>query len=326
VGYEFRQVPLVLELVARAGGRADGLLAFCGLPEAAATDASVTARVEQFEQLLGEAARRARTPAFGLALVAAVPRGRFGWLEFASRLAPTLDDAYPLVARYTHLISSSVSFAYSCTDDVRTLVLDGVGHGPQLPEFILAYVLGVSREVVGKRWSPERVWFTHRTPSDADAVAAYFGCKVSYGAKSTGMTIPAAIAATRFLGHDPALLALLQARLAELAPAPALAVTARTNAEIASRIGRGSLAIEDIARSLGTSARSLQRGLAAEGASFAAMVEDARRVMAEALVTRKDLTIEQIAAMLGYESLRGFDRAFKRWTGKAPTTYRGRQR
>lgn len=73
---------------------------------------------------------------------------------------------------------------------------------------------------------------------------------------------------------------------------------------------------------LGSSTRTLQRTLAEEGTTFATLVEDARRSLAETLLARDELAVEQVAALLGYADLRGFDRAFKRWTGTSPTLWR----
>jgi len=325
VSYEFRQLSLVLELVARAGGRTDDLLARIGLPPESVSAPSAFGRVDQFEELLALASKRANDPGFSLTLAAAVPRGRFGWLEFASRAAATLDEAYPMLARYFKLLNQDIDFSYTSAD-VRSFAFTIAA--PRAPaflcEFVLAYVLGVSRQTVGTQWSPERAWFAHATPSSREAIDRTFGCPVSFDAKTCGMIVPLDIATKRFPGHDPALLALVRTRLDELMPMAATtnAFAPRARAEIGARVGRRDIGAAAIAKALGTSTRSLQRGLAAEGTTFADVVEDVRRTMAEALVARPELAIEQVAALLGYQSLRGFERAFKRWTGAAPTDWR----
>jgi AraC-like DNA-binding protein len=202
-----------------------------------------------------------------------------------------------------------------------------VGLGPQLNEFVLGLVLRVAREVVGIAWVPERTWFAHPAPTSARAIASYFGGPVQHGASTSGIAIPEAIATRPFLSYDATLHERLGAHLEELLPlrGTSQALTARTRAEVAVRLGRAGVSVALIARTLGMSPRSLQRGLAAEGVTFADVVEGTRRSLAEILMSRAELSIEEIASLLGYAGLRPFARAFKRWTGRSPTRWRGGQ-
>jgi AraC-like DNA-binding protein len=187
----------------------------------------------------------------------------------------------------------------------------------------MAYVATFIGELVGTSCIPERVWFSHDAPTDGAAIEALFGCPVAFGAATSGMVIPRSIAG-RVVSADPALQQLVRARLDELMPAASapLASSTRVRAELVQRIGRDDVSVVKIAQALGVSKRSLQRALAAEGRPFQALVDDARRCLAETLLARPDLTIEAVAVLVGYAETRGFDRAFRRWTGKTPTAFR----
>ena len=80
--------------------------------------------------------------------------------------------------------------------------------------------------------------------------------------------------------------------------------------------------IEAIAEQLHMSDRTLKRQLAAEGTSYSNVVEDLRHRHAISLLSRSDFSIEQIADELGYSDVGNFTRAFKRWTGKTPASWR----
>ncbi len=84
------------------------------------------------------------------------------------------------------------------------------------------------------------------------------------------------------------------------------------------------LSLEHFAEALGVSARTLKRQLAAEGASFSALVDQAteRRARATFLLGSPDISLKDIAARLGYANLANFTRAFLRWTGQTPAAYR----
>ena len=79
-----------------------------------------------------------------------------------------------------------------------------------------------------------------------------------------------------------------------------------------------------MAEQLHLSSRSLARKLRSEGSSFAQLLEDARRRDALRLLEHSDLKLEDIAARLGYLNPANFTRAFRGWTGEAPSRYRKR--
>lgn len=82
----------------------------------------------------------------------------------------------------------------------------------------------------------------------------------------------------------------------------------------------------EVAATLGFSERSLHRRLAAEGRPFRQLDERVRGRLAERLLGDSDLGLDAIAAQLGYSEAASFSRAFKRWTGCAPSHWRAAQR
>jgi AraC-like DNA-binding protein len=77
-----------------------------------------------------------------------------------------------------------------------------------------------------------------------------------------------------------------------------------------------------IARTLAVSQRTLQRRLADEGTTYQAVLDDVRREMAERHLHDTALAIAEISFLLGYSEPAAFHRAFKRWHGVTPQTYR----
>jgi AraC-like DNA-binding protein len=80
--------------------------------------------------------------------------------------------------------------------------------------------------------------------------------------------------------------------------------------------------LSDIASSLGMSARTLQRRLADEGHSFQSLVDRARQDLAQQLLKETDYSLAEIAFLTGFSEQSGFTRAFKRWAGQTPRSYR----
>ena len=81
------------------------------------------------------------------------------------------------------------------------------------------------------------------------------------------------------------------------------------------------LALDDVARDIATSRRSLQRAFENEGITFREAVAVARMRRAKALLAQGAMPIYQVADRVGYRSKAEFTKAFKRHTGQTPSAY-----
>ena len=77
-----------------------------------------------------------------------------------------------------------------------------------------------------------------------------------------------------------------------------------------------------VARRLGMSQRTLARRLASEDLTFASVLDGLRLDLADRYLADADLSISEIAWLLGYREVSAFTHAFKRWTGKTPREVR----
>ena len=91
---------------------------------------------------------------------------------------------------------------------------------------------------------------------------------------------------------------------------------------LASMLAAEPLTVDDVGSRLGVSSRTLQRRLHNEGTSFAEVLEQLRRREAERLLRDRRLTVEAIAARLGYSEPSTFYRAFRRWRRTSPGAFR----
>lgn len=85
------------------------------------------------------------------------------------------------------------------------------------------------------------------------------------------------------------------------------------------------LALDDAARQLTVSARTLRRHLAQEGVSLRQLQEEVREALAEELLA-DGKPVAEIAERLGYSQVSSFTQAFRRWKGVGPREYRDRIR
>ena len=79
--------------------------------------------------------------------------------------------------------------------------------------------------------------------------------------------------------------------------------------------------IESISRKLAVSKRSLQEKLKVEKTSFRNLLETIRKQLAIDNLAKQDVSICEVAFILGYSDQSAFNHAFKRWTGQTPKAY-----
>jgi AraC-like DNA-binding protein len=98
----------------------------------------------------------------------------------------------------------------------------------------------------------------------------------------------------------------------------------RTNVEnaVSSLLPHGRVVVDDVARSLGMTKRTLARRLSNEGLNFTEVLQQLRRDVAVRYLDDPKLHISNIAWLLGFNEVSAFTRAFKRWTGKTPSQMR----
>jgi AraC-like DNA-binding protein len=98
----------------------------------------------------------------------------------------------------------------------------------------------------------------------------------------------------------------------------------RTRVEnaISSLLPHGRVVVDDVARSLGMSKRTLARKLSDEGLNFTEILQQLRRDLAVRYLADRKLHVSKIAWLLGFAEVGAFTHAFKRWTGKTPSQTR----
>jgi AraC-like DNA-binding protein len=80
--------------------------------------------------------------------------------------------------------------------------------------------------------------------------------------------------------------------------------------------------LESVARDLHTSSRTLRRRIKEAGSTFQTMLDELRSESATRMLKDRRLSIENTASRLGFSTTSAFYRAFKRWHGTTPATYR----
>ena len=82
------------------------------------------------------------------------------------------------------------------------------------------------------------------------------------------------------------------------------------------------LGFDSVANELHMTTHTVRRRLKAEGSTYKEIKESIRRDQALVLLSKPNLSINDVAHLLGFSEAAAFNRAFKKWTGITPGAYR----
>ena len=80
--------------------------------------------------------------------------------------------------------------------------------------------------------------------------------------------------------------------------------------------------LDDVSTQLNMAPWTLRRNLAAQGHTFQQVLNDTRGQLAKSYVCDTNISLGEIAYLVGFSSPVAFQHAFKRWQGQAPGFYR----
>jgi AraC-like DNA-binding protein len=153
---------------------------------------------------------------------------------------------------------------------------------------------------------------------------AHFRCPVKFDATQNVLVFSKADIDRPFLTHNADLLAMVAPQLeAELTRQLAQKTISEQVKGIVKKLLAGRRpTLQDVARELHLSTRTLQRRLTDEGVTFQQLMEGARRELAQHYLLHSSLELSETAYLLGYEDANSFFRAFHHWVGTSPAEWR----
>jgi AraC-like DNA-binding protein len=105
----------------------------------------------------------------------------------------------------------------------------------------------------------------------------------------------------------------------ERGAAPTPSFRREVEAVVEPLLAGGEANIDRVARELGLSRQTLYRRLKTEGVTFEQMLDELRHRLALKLLRDQHLSVKLTSWRLGFSDPAAFSRAFKRWTGTAPS-------
>jgi AraC-like DNA-binding protein len=320
--------PFARLLSARPGLAAT--LARSGISPAQFADPEMRVSRRLAVELLEETVLATGMPELGLRAGERTEAGEFDVLERVAQSATTLGAALDHMARYMRILHDSLEITVENDGEYAAIccrVTDGAPQSAASNDFLLATAVTFLKRIP-RYEAPVEIRFAHPAPSYIAKYRRIFETKLRFGARCNAVVLRRERLAEPMLRASPHAAAAfaLQADhiLRELRRRDTIEWRVRTT--VAARLEAGTVDMQSTAQTLGMSVATLRRRLLAEGVSFAGVVDDLRRQLAEGYLREGAITGREIARLLGFSSAPAFHRAFRRWTGSAPSECRSRAR
>lgn len=243
-------------------------------------------------------------------------------LGLIGKTASTVRDALSRVARYLPIWTD----AYACRVDdgeALTVILEldnTTSRGARVAtESALAELLKAVRDITGAPIVPRAVTHRHAAPDDLAAHTRFFGVIPTFEQSHDALVLDRTDADRAVALADRGLRDYLEKQLDALYADHVTSFGTRLRETIRALLPHGIPLAAEVAKTFGMSARTLHRRLEAEGTSFGELVESEQLRVARTLLPNTRLALADIAYRAGFSEPSAFSRAYRRWTGRAPS-------
>jgi AraC-like DNA-binding protein len=322
----------LLEYAVTRGADRDTLLKRSGLDAAALEGADNRVALERYLALFEAAIALTHDPALALHFGEAVRMQEISIVGLIAEAAETTAEVGRQLNRYARLMVDpggpppEVFRPLPGKDGIWMEIGEMFSQSPYMVEAELARLVFNTRatfsalpEFQALRF-PKAVQFTHREPAYRAEYERIFAAPLSFGCEKNAFQVDPAFLALRqpptnryvfgvLSKHAEALLAALEAERS---------TRARVESVLMPILHTGDANMDNVARRMGMSRRTLQRRLGDEDVTFERVLDQLRHKLALHYLQGKKVSANETAYLVGFSEPAAFSRAFKRWTGRSP--------
>jgi AraC-like DNA-binding protein len=196
--------------------------------------------------------------------------------------------------------------------------------------YSIAHTLAVWRRfcswLIGTQIELLEVHIQLPAPAEPGSLQRIFECPIQYGQPHNGLVFHPRHLKARLMHDEESLQRFLRSApyhlLANTEVESDDGVVAQMRRAVGPDLSRDFPSVLEMADYLNVSVRTLRRRLKEVGSTYQTFKDHTRRDAAEQLLSRPELKINAVAAMLGFDEPSAFHRSFKKWTGVTPGEFR----
>jgi len=273
-------------------------------------------------QVLAELNTINTSPYLGFAIGEHVQLSHSGALGYLIAQNETLGDALSCFQRFQILLHNYGPVHVDQKGNQLTISWDYQGKKSTLlsDQVFVSSMMSMVRNITGNASIlASSIRFQQAQPAEAPAPIA---CAIEYRADAVGISFPAFALDHPIRTTDPFLLGVLGRQAEALQSKRQGHFLQAMESRILAALSSGQPSAESIAMDLHMSRRSLHRKLKEHGVNFHEVLRRTRIRLADLYLSESDLSLSEVAFLLGYSEQSAFNRAFRQWHGTPPAIYR----
>lgn len=303
-------------------------LQMCGIPQRTINQPEGFLPIKQVMRFLEMVAKDFDCQQFGFLVGKHQPSGKLGPLTQLLKLSPNVGTAIAKADKYSPLYTQSVTWTLELQDGQAALIRRQ--RVPRKESSVQARILGcvqsfkALKSICGPRWAPSAVFLSNAQQGNRVDYSRYFGAPVYFDSEYDAILFPEVYLKQPIPTADEDLLEIVEAHLSPLLSGYTLNenIVTKVRYHIRCCLGTRTCNLEAISQLLGVQPRSLQRMLSSEQQTFKSLLASVRHEVAVEYLRDSQITLIDLADMLGYQNTSAFSRAFKNRVGKAPDHWR----
>ena len=278
--------------------------------------------------LLEDAARSSGCLTFGLRMAESRQLSNFGAVSLLISHQATLRDVLITTIQYRHLLNESLAMQIEDAGRMTIVREEIVSESParQSIELAIGVLFRMCAALLGPRWRPYSVNFSHDAPPELSLHRRLFTCRLEFGSEFNGIVLAAADLDAPNSSADPAMARYAQRFVESLPHVNDPSVVMEVRKAIYLMLPSGRATSEYVAQGLGLSVRTLQRQLDEAGASFTELLNEVRCELAQRYMDNPQYNLARVSELLGYCTPSSFTRWFAAQFGAAPAVWRTRRK
>ena len=246
----------------------------------------------------------------------------YSWLA-----SSTLAEGLKRLARYSRVVNGITRFSFqpgaSCSELIYLTQDHQYTTHQGARDAGLAALMTMLRMLMGESYSPMEIHFSYARPATAIHYEADVRCPVLYDMPEDKFLFDNADLHRQLASANSELQKVNEDLLLEkLHQLDRACMVTRVTLAINHDLSAGEVSEKSIAASLGVSLRTMQRQLAEQQHSFKQLLDSIRQQLATQYLANSQLSLNEITYLLGFANQANFTRAFKRWRGVPPSSYR----
>ena len=308
------------------GGDPGRLIRGAGLDPEQFSDPDAMVPYVQASRLLADCAAATGCETLGLQLGERSPPSSLGLTAFLLKSAPDVGTALRALVRHLSLHDEGGVPVLQMRG--KFAALGYAIHQPdteaadQIYDLSIAIVCNIMRELCGKEWDPIQALLPRAAPKDAGRHKKLIRAPIKFDSLEAAVVFSSAWLDKLVPGADPLLFRYLEREAAERHNRHPRGLINEVHLTLRRLLLTGQCSLANVGKALGMHARTLDRRLRACGTSYRLELEDIRYTMARQILANTRIPLAEIAATLGYGDTTSFTRAFKRWSGSTPSSWR----